>query len=175
MRLIAVATAVFLLLATSAAARTTTTAEENDAPQYVSEYNEVYWNAEECQEKEHAVWKQGDPKSDVKDGIEQMEKCLAWEPYVPPAPTYTETETTTETNTTSTDATGGYAIPEYIVECESGGDAGAVNPETGASGTYQIMPEHFEPGGACYGLSEYDCAARLWDGGAGASNWSQCL
>jgi hypothetical protein len=34
---------------------------------------------------------------------------------------------------------GGYAIPSYIVECESGGDYNARNP-SGAYGAYQIMP-----------------------------------
>lgn len=35
---------------------------------------------------------------------------------------------------------GGYSIPSYIVECESGGDYAAENP-SGAYGAYQIMPE----------------------------------
>jgi hypothetical protein len=41
-------------------------------------------------------------------------------------------------------SSGGYSIPGYIVECESGGDYGAVNPESGAGGAYQIMPETWE-------------------------------
>ncbi len=35
---------------------------------------------------------------------------------------------------------GPYAIPAYIVICESGGDYGAVNPSSGAGGAYQILP-----------------------------------
>ena len=39
-----------------------------------------------------------------------------------------------------TSSEGGYSIPSYIVECESGGDYSARNP-SGAGGAYQIMPE----------------------------------
>jgi septal ring factor EnvC (AmiA/AmiB activator) len=35
---------------------------------------------------------------------------------------------------------GPYAIPAYIVMCESGGDYGALNPSSGAGGAYQILP-----------------------------------
>jgi septal ring factor EnvC (AmiA/AmiB activator) len=35
---------------------------------------------------------------------------------------------------------GPYAIPAYIVMCESGGNYGAVNPSSGAGGAYQILP-----------------------------------
>jgi hypothetical protein len=45
-------------------------------------------------------------------------------------------ETTTAPTTTSS---GGYSIPDYIVQCESGGDYSASNP-SGAYGAYQIMP-----------------------------------
>ena len=39
---------------------------------------------------------------------------------------------------------GKYAIPAYIVHCESGtsGDWRAYNESSGAAGRYQIMPEH---------------------------------
>jgi septal ring factor EnvC (AmiA/AmiB activator) len=36
---------------------------------------------------------------------------------------------------------GPYAIPTYIVMCESGGNYAALNPSSGAGGAYQIMPE----------------------------------
>jgi septal ring factor EnvC (AmiA/AmiB activator) len=39
---------------------------------------------------------------------------------------------------------GPYAIPTYIVICESGGDYGAVNPSSGAGGAYQILPSTWE-------------------------------
>jgi peptidoglycan hydrolase CwlO-like protein len=35
---------------------------------------------------------------------------------------------------------GGYAIPTYIVMCESGGNYRALNPSSGAGGAYQILP-----------------------------------
>lgn len=35
---------------------------------------------------------------------------------------------------------GPYAIPAYIVMCESGGNYSAVNPSSGAGGAYQILP-----------------------------------
>ena len=35
---------------------------------------------------------------------------------------------------------GPYAIPTYIVMCESGGNYRAVNPSSGAGGAYQILP-----------------------------------
>lgn len=41
---------------------------------------------------------------------------------------------------TSSYSGGSYAIPSYIVECESGGDYTAVNPDSGAGGAYQFLP-----------------------------------
>src|SRR5215212_402849 len=35
---------------------------------------------------------------------------------------------------------GDWAIPSSIVQCESGGNFGAVNPSSGAGGAYQILP-----------------------------------
>jgi len=37
-------------------------------------------------------------------------------------------------------AGGPYAIPTYIVMCESGGNYSALNPSSGAGGAYQIIP-----------------------------------
>jgi septal ring factor EnvC (AmiA/AmiB activator) len=39
---------------------------------------------------------------------------------------------------------GPYAIPAYIVMCESGGNYGAVNAASGAGGAYQILPSTWE-------------------------------
>jgi hypothetical protein len=69
----------------------------------------------------------------------------------------------------------GGPIPDYIVSRESGGNPNALNP-SGAWGCYQIMPEWWS--GACSSLDKYTidgqkaCAAILWNGGAGASNWA---
>jgi septal ring factor EnvC (AmiA/AmiB activator) len=75
-------------------------------------------------------------------------------------------------------ATGGWAIPYKIVLCESGGQNLPPN-SAGASGYYQILPSTWRGAGgsgpAAYlaSRSEQDAvAARLWNGGAGASNWS---
>lgn len=75
-------------------------------------------------------------------------------------------------------ATAGWAIPYKIVLCESGGQNLPPN-SAGASGYYQILPSTWRGAGgsgpAAYlaPKSEQDAvAARLWNGGAGASNWS---
>lgn len=41
-------------------------------------------------------------------------------------------------------AGGPYAIPTYIVMCESGGNYSALNPSSGAGGAYQIIPSTWE-------------------------------
>jgi len=72
---------------------------------------------------------------------------------------------------------GGWAIPYPIVLCESGGQNLPPN-SAGASGYYQIMPATWKlfggPGPAAYLASkgEQDAiASKIWNGGAGASNW----
>lgn len=74
---------------------------------------------------------------------------------------------------------GGWAIPEYVVQCESGGQNLSPN-SAGASGYYQIIPSTWLAyGGGQYAASAYQAtpqeqaviAARIWDGGAGASQW----
>jgi septal ring factor EnvC (AmiA/AmiB activator) len=72
---------------------------------------------------------------------------------------------------------GGWAIPYAIVLCESGGQNMPPN-SAGASGYYQIMPATWRlfggAGPAAYlaSKSEQDAiASRIWNGGAGASNW----
>src|SRR5207237_4270314 len=72
---------------------------------------------------------------------------------------------------------GGWAIPYPIVLCESGGQNLPPN-SAGASGYYQILPTTWRlfggAGPAAYlaSKSEQDAvASRIWNGGAGASNW----
>ena len=72
---------------------------------------------------------------------------------------------------------GGWAIPYAIVLCESGGQNLPPN-SAGASGYYQIIPSTWAAfggtGPAAYlaPKSEQDAvASRIWNGGAGASNW----
>jgi hypothetical protein len=68
---------------------------------------------------------------------------------------------------------GSSPIPQYIVDCESGGSYTAVNPSSGAYGKYQIMPFHWSSG-ICRDLDrspagQDQCAARIWKtSGAGA-------
>ncbi len=83
---------------------------------------------------------------------------------------------TTPTTTTATPS-GGWAIPEAIVMCESGGQNLPPN-SAGASGYYQIMPATWKlfggTGPAAYLASKAEqdaVASRIWNGGAGASNW----
>jgi peptidoglycan hydrolase CwlO-like protein len=72
---------------------------------------------------------------------------------------------------------GGWAIPYPIVLCESGGQNLPPN-SAGASGYYQIIPSTWTGAGgtgpAAYLASKAEqdaIATRLWNGGAGASNW----
>lgn len=71
-----------------------------------------------------------------------------------------------------TTSSSGYSIPEYIVQCESGGDYSASNP-SGAYGAYQIMPGT----AAAYGCDlstpagQDACAAEIY-AAEGASPWS---
>ncbi len=71
----------------------------------------------------------------------------------------------------------GWAIPYAIVLCESGGQNLTPN-SAGASGYYQIMPATWKlfggSGPAAYMASKAEqdsVASRIWNGGAGASNW----
>lgn len=72
--------------------------------------------------------------------------------------------------------TSGWAIPTYIVMCESGGRWDAYNA-SGASGPYQLMPLHFGGELAMHQsrAAQHAKAAELWDGGNGKSHWSACL
>ncbi len=72
---------------------------------------------------------------------------------------------------------GGWAIPYAIVLCESGGQNLTPN-SAGASGYYQILPSTWKlfggTGPAAYLASKAEqdaVASRIWNGGAGASNW----
>lgn len=72
----------------------------------------------------------------------------------------------------------GFAIPDHIIQRESGGDPYAVNQSSGAFGCAQVMPFHWAPGGACAGLDPYSiddqrtCVDWLSQGGTRLSPWS---
>lgn len=81
-------------------------------------------------------------------------------------------------STSQLGANAGWAIPYKVVLCESGG-ANLPPNGAGASGYYQILPSTWSEfggsGPAAYlaPKSEQDAvAARIWNGGAGASNWA---
>ena len=72
---------------------------------------------------------------------------------------------------------GNWAIPEYIVMCESGGNYHALNPSSGAGGAYQILPSTWRAYGG-QGLphmappAEQDrIAGEIWRN-SGPSQWS---
>lgn len=74
---------------------------------------------------------------------------------------------------------GNWAIPSYIVACESGGQNLSPN-SAGASGYYQIIPSTWASyGGLQYGPAAYESsklgqdiiASRIWADGSGANQW----
>lgn len=78
---------------------------------------------------------------------------------------------------------GEYAIPNYIVQRESGGSYTARNPSSTAGGAYQQLDSTFHAvGGANYPGShdaaqappweQHKTAARLWAGGSGSGHWA---
>lgn len=76
---------------------------------------------------------------------------------------------------------GPFAIPTYIVLCESGGNYLAENDYSTASGAYQIIDSSWGGFGG-YSHASYappsvqDAkAALMWAGGAGAHHWAACL
>jgi peptidoglycan hydrolase-like protein with peptidoglycan-binding domain len=94
-----------------------------------------------------------------------------------PAPAPVAPTTSTTTTTTSSYTSGGYSIPSSIVQCESGGNWGAVNAGSGAGGAYQILPSTW----AAYGgtgspqdaspAEQSAIAARIY-AAQGSSAWS---
>lgn len=68
-------------------------------------------------------------------------------------------------------SSGHYAIPCYIVACESGFSSTAQNP-SGAYGYYQLMPSWWgHLGRKPTPAEQHAIAAKLWNGGSGAGNW----
>jgi peptidoglycan hydrolase CwlO-like protein len=78
------------------------------------------------------------------------------------------------------DWVGQWAIPESIVQCESGGNWQAVNPSSGAGGAYQILPSTWDLYGGegqpqnASPQQQSEIAAQIWaDSGAAAWECAQ--
>lgn len=71
----------------------------------------------------------------------------------------------------------GFAIPDYIIMRESGGNPSAYNP-SGAYGCAQTLLSHYSPGHTCAGLDPYtidgqrECVWRLSNGGTNLAPWA---
>lgn len=71
----------------------------------------------------------------------------------------------------------GFSIPDAIIHRESRGDPFAVNASSGAFGCAQVMPVHWNPGGACAGLDRFSiedqrtCVGWLSEDGTRLSPW----
>jgi len=75
-------------------------------------------------------------KSDIAEWVDEVQEARAAE-----ARAASETEAEEEVGRW---LGGPYAIPTYIVMCESGGNYSALNPSSGAGGAYQILPSTWE-------------------------------
>lgn len=71
----------------------------------------------------------------------------------------------------------GFAIPDYIIQRESGGDPWAENP-SGAYGCAQTLRSHYRDGGTCAGLTpesiddQRECVRRLSNDGSNLAPWA---
>lgn len=77
---------------------------------------------------------------------------------------------------TTTGECTGFAIPDYIIQRESGGNSSAYNP-SGAYGCAQTLLSHYSRG-QCQGLDPYtiegqrECVWRLSNGGTNLAPWA---
>lgn len=76
---------------------------------------------------------------------------------------------------------GRFAIPCYIVACESTNGSWTVENEIGAKGPYQFLGKpvidnhHWPVDSVADKLAHHRLARTLWAGGAGSHHWAECL
>jgi hypothetical protein len=107
-----------------------------------------------------------------------LHRLFARPPAPAPAPVaYTTQATSTPVVSSPSYSAGGYTIPAYIVQCESGGNYSAVNPQTAAGGAYQILPSTWQAYGGTGSpqdaspAEQGQVAARIY-ADRGASAWT---
>jgi peptidoglycan hydrolase-like protein with peptidoglycan-binding domain len=67
-----------------------------------------------------------------------------WDAVFHITPSPSSSSTSAGSTASGSSSTGGYSIPSAIVQCESGGNYSAVNPQSGAGGAYQILPSTWQ-------------------------------
>jgi hypothetical protein len=112
-------------------------------------------------------------RAEIARSIRTFRRWLA--PPVAPAAPGDRAVTASGTPSSPAQQGGRWSIPSSIVMCESGGDYNAVNSSSGARGAYQMMESTYYAYGGDGSWSPADqdrVAARVWNGGAGRSQWA---
>ena len=113
----------------------------------------------------------------IRRSTDTLHRMLAPAPRVVHYTAVASTSTTAGSAPVSSSGASGYAIPSYIVQCESGGNWSAVNPSSGAGGAYQILPSTWSAYGGSGSPSSASpseqsrIAAKIY-ADSGASAWS---
>jgi hypothetical protein len=98
-------------------------------------------------------------------------------PPSPPAPATQAQASGGYSGGTTVGECTGFAIPDYIIQRESGGNPSAMNP-SGAYGCAQTLLSHYS-GGSCAGLDPYSidgqrqCVNILSNGGTNLAPWAE--
>jgi hypothetical protein len=150
---------------------TSTVPAERYAPRAVEvDYTRVYWDVPaSCREREHAVWKEADPKSEIRDGLEQMRTCRsdlmearaeARAAAAAAAAAQAAAEPTPTTAPLPTPAPSG-GCPSYMAGESS--SPTATNPSSGAYGCFQVIPSTAAAHDCDLSslAGQYECAGRI--------------